>query len=50
MTLVKHDDWRLMIPPFMIIMALKTNRMPSTFIDEHSYKGLKGRVILSQIN
>ena len=33
-----------------VVMALKTNRMPSTFIDEHSYKGLKGRVILSQIN
>ena len=33
-----------------IAMGLKTNNIPTTFIDEHSHSGLKGKVIMSQIN
>jgi hypothetical protein len=33
-----------------IAVGQKMNKIPATFVDEHSYNGLKGRVILSQIN
>ena len=33
-----------------IAMGLKTNQIPTTFIDEHSHSGLKGKVLMSQIN
>tara|TARA_R100001163_G_scaffold728_6_gene1102 strand:- start:8229 stop:9263 length:1035 start_codon:yes stop_codon:yes gene_type:complete len=33
-----------------IAVGQKMNKIPATFIDQHSYSGLKGRVILSQIN
>ena len=32
-----------------IAMGLKTNNISTTFIDEHSHSGLKGKVIMSQI-
>jgi hypothetical protein len=41
---IKYKDFNA------IAVDQKMNKIPATFVDMHSYSGLKGRVILSQIN